>query len=160
MSGSKDSRGQVTRQRGPGRTGQHFLHVDFALLEEVGKPVAVPQLHQLLQAEQEQREMRSVLQLVGQIVQVDQVGDDCACCKLGQVGLHQRDFLLDVGTLIQNTQNSLLTRTESLDPDGKTPTRDVERDSSETDLHQLLTSDDTLGTERMDQDTRVLLILV
>lgn len=129
-------------------------------MEKVGKPVAVPQLHQLLQAEQEQWEMCTVLQLVGQVGEVDQVGDDCACCKLGQVGLHQRHFFLDVGTLIQNTQNSLLMRAEALDPGGKSYTSDVESDSSEADLHQLLTGDDTLGTERVDQDTCVLLVLI
>lgn len=59
--------------------------------------------------------MCSVLQLVGQIGEVDQVGDDRACRKLGQVGLHQWDFFLDFGALIQNAQDSLLMRTESLD---------------------------------------------
>lgn len=51
-------------------------------------------------------------------------------------------------------------RAESLNPGGKSYTSDVESDSSETDLHQLLTGDDTLGTERVDQDTCVFLVLV
>lgn len=36
----------------------------------------------------------------------------------------------------------------------------MESDSSETDLQQLLASDDTLGAERVDQDTCVFLVLI
>lgn len=104
--------------------------------------------------------MCTILQLVGQISEVDQVGNNCTCCKLGQVGLHQRDFFLYVRALIQNTQHSLLIIRESLDPDIKTYTSDVESDSSKTDLQQLVISDDTLSTELMDQDTCKFLILI
>lgn len=104
--------------------------------------------------------MCPVLQLVGQISEVDQVGVDSACRKLGQVGLHQRDLFLYVWALIQNTQNSLIMTGKFLDPGNKTFSSDAEPDSSETDLQQLVTSDDTLGTELMDQDTREFLILI
>lgn len=104
--------------------------------------------------------MCAILQLVGQISKVDQVGNDCTCCKLGQVGLHQWDFFFYFRALIHNTQNSLSTIRDSLDPDSKTYTGDVESDSSKTDLQQLVTSNDTLSTELMDQDTCEFLILI
>ena len=51
--------------------------------------------------------MCTILQRVGQIGDADQVYNDGASCKLCQVGLDQRDFFLNLGTLVQNTQKSL-----------------------------------------------------
>lgn len=50
-----------------GHTRQHLLHVDFALLELFGEPFTVLQFDHLLQAQQEKREMHTILQLMGQI---------------------------------------------------------------------------------------------
>lgn len=91
-----------------GHTRQHLLHVDFALLEQVTQPLAVFQFDHLLQAEQEKREMCTVLQLMGQVCDADQVSDDRMCCKLCQVRLHQWDFFFNLGTLVQHTQKGLL----------------------------------------------------
>ena len=76
-------------------------------MEDVGEPVSVPQLGRLLQAEQEEGEVGAVLQRVGQLRHADQLGHDGARRKLGQVGLHQGDVHLDLGTLIQDAEESL-----------------------------------------------------
>lgn len=93
---------------GFGLTRKHLLHVDFALLEQVRQPLAVLQFHHLLQAEQEEWKMCAVLQLMGQICNADQVSNDSAGCKLGQVGLHKWDFFFNLGTLVQKTHKGLM----------------------------------------------------
>ena len=54
--------------------------------------------------------MGAVLKVMGQICNADQVSDDSPCCKLCQVGFHQGDFFLYLGTLVQNTQKGLLSK--------------------------------------------------
>lgn len=89
------------------RTRQHLLHVDLALLEEVGQPLAVFQLGRLLQAEQEEGEVCAVLQWVRQLRHADQLRHDRPRRKLRQVRLHQGDVHLDLSTLLQNVEESL-----------------------------------------------------
>lgn len=89
-------------------TREHLLHIDCALLKQVRQPLAVLQFDHLLQAEQEQWEMGAILQMMGQICNADQVSDNSPSCKLCQVRLNQWDFFLYLGTLVQNTQKSLL----------------------------------------------------
>lgn len=51
--------------------------------------------------------MCAILQLMGQVCNADQISNDRSCCKLSQVRLHQWDFFLYLGTLVQNTQEGL-----------------------------------------------------
>lgn len=88
-------------------TWKHLLHVDFALLEEIGDPLAVFKLGRLLQAEQKQGEMGAVLQWVSQLGHAHQLGNDGTSYKLGQVGFHQGHVLLDLGALVQDVEESL-----------------------------------------------------
>ena len=92
-------------------TWEHLLHVDLALLEDVGEPLSVLQLGGLLQAEQEEGEVRAVLQRVGQLRHAHQLRHDGPRRKLGQEGLHQRDVLLDLRALVQDAEEGLHQRT-------------------------------------------------
>lgn len=103
--------------RGKGKeasTWKHLLHIDLALLEELGEPLAVPQLGRLLQAEQEEREVGAVLQGVSQLRHAHQLGDDGPGRELGQVGLDQRNVQLDLGALVQDAEESLNMRERSI----------------------------------------------
>lgn len=96
-----------TREAVRGRTWEHLLHVDLALLEEVGQPLPVLQLGRLLQAEQEEGEVGAVLQGVGQLRHAHQLRHDGPRRKLGQVRLHQGHVLLDLRTLVQDVEERL-----------------------------------------------------
>ncbi len=88
-------------------TWEHLLHVDLALLEEVGEPLSVLQLGRLLQAEQEEGEVGAVLQGVSQLRHTHQLCDDSPSRKLGQVRFHQRYVQLDLRALVQDVEESL-----------------------------------------------------
>lgn len=88
-------------------TWEHLLHVDLALLEEVGEPLSVLQLGRLLQAKQEEGEVGAILQRVSQLRHTHQLCDDGPSRKLGQVGLHQGHVQLDLRALIQDIEESL-----------------------------------------------------
>lgn len=88
-------------------TWEHLLHVDLALLEEVGEPLSVLQLGRLLQAKQEEGEVGAILQRVSQLRHTHQLCNDGPSSKLGQVGLHQGHVQLDLRALIQDIEESL-----------------------------------------------------
>lgn len=88
-------------------TWQHLLHVDLAQLEQVGQPLSIFQLGHLLQAEEEKWEVGAVLQWVGQLCHAHEFSNDCPGSKLSQVRFHQGNIQLNLGTLVQNIEESL-----------------------------------------------------
>lgn len=90
-----------------GPTWEHLLHIDLALLEEVSEPLTILELGRLLQAEQEEWEVGSVLQGVSQLRHAHQLCDDSPSRKLGQIRLHQGHVHLDLRALVQDVKESL-----------------------------------------------------
>lgn len=91
-------------------TGQHFLHVDFAQLEQVSQPLTILQFGHLLQTEQKEWEVGAILQWMSHLCNADQLSNDGSRRKLCQVRLQQWDFFFNLRTLVQNTQNGLSNR--------------------------------------------------